>query len=320
MVDVHHECARPSALTQIYERQRQDWEELEKYKYDYMAGIRGSVHVDFTHKVKSFETTRRGVSEARINGTRVNGEGQVAVFYEFKTWESRTKRKRNETIERGLQVLTRLEHSSKRVMLKKLPEMVYQILYNQECLQSHETRTTLCGCGYPCRIQLTMNLSNDTGFKYIQTSKPASDHIKQALKLLNMTMEPVVVAKFLASHSGRSQRPRVQARSMQGRGVADWGAYVARLRTAYTMDYAGSDCKGRGWATESGLASEDSGDWNSVSYYTMDYACINGPGWNGRRWANIVAQLNVADSNSSRYDAGEQRDGEISQCVVAADN
>ena len=47
-------------------------------------------------------------------------------------------------VEVGRKLLIRLETSANRATLKKLPEIVFQMLYGHECYMSHGTWTVFC--------------------------------------------------------------------------------------------------------------------------------------------------------------------------------
>ena len=77
----------------------------------------------------------------------VAAEGGMVDSYIFKRVQGKTapqRATRSELVEAGRQTLIRLESSANRALLKKLPEMLFQMLFDHECYQSHVPWTVFC--------------------------------------------------------------------------------------------------------------------------------------------------------------------------------
>jgi len=138
--EVARQRANIGASTRIaFERRCQDAECLGHYTGDYSCKPGQSVSALVPHLMHGLESIGPATRHA------LESDPHVADSYESKKWASRGRREQHVNLETGRQALIKMETSANKSILKKLSEMTYQLMYNQECLQSHKHWTVYCG-------------------------------------------------------------------------------------------------------------------------------------------------------------------------------
>jgi hypothetical protein len=153
------------ALLAAFERLFRDAEDASHYTGDYMTkwSERVGATLPFLQGgVDNLEPVGGGGDHERpdcgdaaaagdpeVGGAPETGEAAAVDSYAHKRFSGGSARRlsRGQLVERGRKMMIRLETSANRSTIKKLPEMLFQLLFGHECFRSHETWTLYCG--YP---------------------------------------------------------------------------------------------------------------------------------------------------------------------------
>ncbi len=156
------------ALLAAFERLFRDAEDGSHYTGDYMTkwservssvlpflqqGVETlpPVSSDGARKRKDGESDP-AACDAASGGAAVGSDAALVDSYAQKKFKGRAgaRPSHSELLDRGRRLLIRLETSSNRATMKKLPEMLFQMMFAHECFMSHETWTLYCG--YPIYV------------------------------------------------------------------------------------------------------------------------------------------------------------------------
>jgi len=118
-----------------WDHQRPWWQTAyEAFKHAYRA-MSNIAHYQTDYATKSNPMMGNELSEQCVGVERLRKEEIRDGVRKFST---------KELIEAGRKTLIRLQTSANRAALKKLPEMVFQMLFKHECYQSHQPWTIFC--------------------------------------------------------------------------------------------------------------------------------------------------------------------------------